>query len=138
MNRLSTSLGAILFFVFTNGAPAWAQNGQMLSGSQGWQSGPAVPAAFYVEQWQWPAGFGVRLYLPNRRTADIHVSVEGSSLLIRSSEEGQLAPKGTPGPVLMQFGSFSHWLTLPPDAEMSQMKITSRRGAIDIFIPRRR
>jgi NTE family protein len=45
---------------------------------------------------------------------------------------------GTQGPVFMQFGSVSQWLTLSPDADMSQMKITSSGGVIYIFIPRRR
>jgi HSP20 family molecular chaperone IbpA len=138
MKRSVTSLGAILLLVFTNAALAWGQYDQMLFRSQGWQSGPAVSAAFYVEQQQWPAGYGIRLYLPARRTADIHISVEGSSLLIRSEIEEQLAPGGVPGPMFMQFGSFSQWLTLPPDADMNQMKLTSRDGVIGIFIPRKR
>jgi len=97
-----------------------------------------MSAAFYVEQNQWPAGYGIRLYVPDRRTADIHISVEGSSLVIRSKDEEQLAPRGAQGPVFMQFGSFSQWLILPPDADMSQMKLSSRGGVINIFIPRRR
>ena len=138
MNRLPTSLGVILLFVFTSGESAWGQYDQMFFRSQGWQSGPVVSAAFYVEQRQWPAGYGIRLYVPDHRTADIYVSVEGSSLLIRSEGEQQLTPRGTLGPVFMQFGSFSQWLTMPPDADMSQMTLTSRGGVIDIFIPKRR
>ena len=137
MKKILAALGAILLFVFTNGASAWGQYDQMLSRSQGWQSGPALSAALYVEQRQWPAGYGIRLYVPVRRTTDIHVSVEGSSLIIRSEGGEQLAPSGTFGPVFMQFGSFRQWLTLPPDADLSQMKLTSRDGVIDIYIPRR-
>jgi len=138
MKKLSASIGAILLFLFTSEASAWGQYGQMLSRSHEWHSGPTVSAAFYVEQRQWPAGYGIRLYVPDRRTADIHVSVEGSNLLIRSEEQEQIAPRGSRGPVFMQFGSFSQWLTLPPDADMSQMKLTSLGGVINIFIPRRR
>jgi HSP20 family molecular chaperone IbpA len=138
MKKLPTSLVAMLLFVFANGASALGPNDQMLFSAQGWQGGPGVSAGFYVEQRQWPAGYGIRLYVPVRRTTDIKVSVEGSSLIIRSEGERQLAPKGTQGPMFMQFGSFSQWLTLPPDANMSQMKLTSRGGVINIFIPRRR
>lgn len=96
-----------------------------------------MSAAFYIEQKQWPAGYGIRLFIPDRRTADIHVSVKGSSLLNRSEQEEQLAPMGTAGPVFMQFGSFSQWLTLPSDANMDQMKLTSQKDVINIFIPRK-
>lgn len=137
MKTLPRLLGVILLFVFTNGASALGLYDQMFFSAQGWQNGPAVSAAFYVEQRQWPAAYGIRLYVPVRRTADIHVSVEGSSLIIHSEGEGQLAPSGTQVPMFMQFGSFSQWLTLPPDADMSQMKLTSRGGVIDILIPRR-
>jgi HSP20 family molecular chaperone IbpA len=137
MKILPASLGAILFFVFTNWASAWGQYDQTLYKSQGWQSGPSLSAALYVEQRQWPTGYSIRLYVPVRRIADIHISVEGSSLIIRSEGGEQLAPSGTFGPVFMQFGSFSQWLTLPPDANLSQMKLISRGGVIDIFIPRR-
>jgi HSP20 family molecular chaperone IbpA len=138
MKKLPTSLGAILLFVFANGASALGPNDQMLLSVQRWQSGPGVSAAFYVEQRQWPAGYGIRLYVPVRRTADIHVSVEGSSLIIRSEGERQRAPSSIQGPMFMQFGSFSQWLTLPPDANMSQIKLTSHGDVIDIFIPRTR
>lgn len=132
MKKLQAVIGLTLLFVSFEGVMAW---GQMF---QGYQGGPAVSAAFYVEQRQWPAGYGIRLYIPDRRTGDIHVSVEGNSLSIRSEGGEQSAPMGTSGPVFMQFGSFSQWLSLPADADMSQMKITSGEGVIDIFIPRKR
>jgi len=138
MKKLPAIFGGILLLLITNGALAWGQYGQMFPGSQGYQGGPAVSAAFYVEQRQWPAGYGIRLYIPDRRTADIHVSVEGNSLSIRSDGGEQSAPMGASGPVFMQFGSFSQWLSLPADADMSQMKLTSRDGVIDILIPRKR
>ncbi|MGB5452452.1 MAG: Hsp20 family protein [Sedimenticolaceae bacterium] len=138
MDRLRACLGAILLAVFTNEAAALEQYGQMFFGTPGWQGGSAFSAAFYVEQRQWPAGYGIRLYLPDRRTAEIHVGVEGNSLLIRSEGQEKLAPEGAFGPVFMQFGSFSQRLTLPLDADIGQMKLTSRGGIIEIFIPRRR
>ncbi len=127
MKRLATVFAAVLLILLTGMAHAWGP----------WQSGSAMSAAFYIEQRQWPAGYGIRLFIPDRRTADIHVSVKGSNLLIRSEQEEQLAPRGTPGPVFMQFGSFSQWLSLPSDANMSQMKLTSQEGVINIFIPRK-
>ncbi len=133
VKKLPTLLGAILLFVFANGASAWWQYSQTF-----FNTGPTMSAAFYVEQNQWPAGYAIRLYVPDRRTADIHISVEGSSLLIHSKNEEQRTPRGAGGPAFMQFGSFSQWLILPPDADMSQMKLTTRGGVIDIFIPRRR
>ncbi len=127
MKRLATVFAAVLLILLTGMAHAWGP----------WQSGSAMSAAFYIEQRQWPAGYGIRLLIPDRRTADIHVSVKGSSLLIRSEQQDQLAPMDTPGPVFMQFGSFSQWLSLPSDANMSQMKLTSQEGVINIFIPRK-
>jgi HSP20 family molecular chaperone IbpA len=138
MDRLRVCLGAILLAVFTNEAAALEQYGQMFFGAPGWQGGSAFSAAFYVEQKQWPAGYGIRLYLPDRRTADIHVIVEGNSLLIHSEGHEQLAPEGAFGPVFVQFGGFSQRLTLPLDADIGRMKLASRSGAIEIFIPRRR
>ena len=138
MKKLPAIFGVILLFVFSSGALAWQQYGQMFHGFQAYPTGPGVSAAFYVEQRQWPAGYGIRLHIPDRRTADIRVSVEGGSLFIRSEGGEQLAPRGAFGPVFMQFGSFSQWLTLPADADMSQMKLTNHEGAIDIYIPRRR
>ncbi len=137
MDRLSACLGTVLLAVFANEAAALEQYGQMFYGAPGWQGGSAFSAAFYVEQRQGPAGYGIRLYLPDRRTADIHVSAEGSSLLIRSGGQERLAPEGTFGPVFIQFGSFSQRLTLPLDADIGQMRLTNRGGVIEIFIPRR-
>ena len=127
MKRLIPFFAAILLILLTGVALAWGP----------WQSGSSMSAAFYIEQGQWPTGYGIRLFIPDRRTADIHVSVKGSSLHIRSEQESQLAPMDTPGPVFMQFGSFSQWLSLPSDANMSQMKLTSQKGVINIFIPRK-
>ncbi len=127
MKRLIAVFAAILLILLTGVALAWGP----------WQSGSSMSAAFYIEQKQWPAGYAIRLFIPDRRTADIHVSVKGSSLLIRSEQEEHLAPMDTAGPVFMQFGSFSQWLTLPPDANMSLMKLTSQKGVINIFIPRK-
>lgn len=127
MKILTSAFAAILLTLLTGMALAWGP----------WQSGSAMSAAFYIEQRQWPAGYGIRLFIPDRRTADIHVSVRGSSLHIRSEQAEQLAPMGTTGPAFMQFGSFSQWLSLPSDANMSQMKLTSQEGVINIFIPRK-
>jgi len=137
MDRLSACLGTVFLAVFASEAAASEQHGQMFYGAPGWQGGSAFSAAFYVEQRQGPAGYGIRLYLPDRRTADIHVSVEGRSLLIHSGGQERLAPEGTLGPVFMQFGSFSQRLTLPLDADIGQMRLTNRGGVIEIFIPRR-
>ncbi len=136
MERLRACLGAVLLAVLTEEAVASKHYGQMFFGSPGWQQGSAFSAAFYVEQRQWPAGYGVRLYLPDRRTMDVHISAERNSLLIRSEGQEQLAPEGSFGPVFMQFGSFSQRLTLPLDADVGQMKLTNRGGVIEIFIPR--
>jgi HSP20 family molecular chaperone IbpA len=137
MDRLRTCLGAGLLAVFTNEAAAVGQYNQVFLGTPGWQGGSVYSAAFYVEQRQWPVGYGIRLYLSDRRTADIRVSAEGNSLLIRSEGQAQLAPEGASGPVFTQFGSFSQRLTLPLDADVGQMKLTNRGGVIEIFIPRR-
>lgn len=137
MDRLRACLGAILLAVFNNEAAAWEQYSQMFFGSPAWQHGSAFSTAFYIEQRQWPAGYGIRLHLPDRRTADIHVSIDGNSLLVHSEGEDQRAPEGAFGPVFMQFGSFSQRLTLPLDADVGQMKFSSRAGVIEIFIPRR-
>ena len=118
MDRLRACLGAILLAVFNNEAAAWEQYNQMFFGSPAWQHGSAFSTAFYIEQRQWPAGYGIRLHLPDRRTADIHVSVDGNGLLVHS--EGQ-----------------DRRLTLPLDADVGQMKFGSRAGVIEIFIPRR-
>lgn len=138
MNRLRAGLGAVLLTLFTNEAAALERYNQVFFGAPGWQSGSAFSAAFYVEQRQWPVGYGIRLYLSDRRTADIHVSAEGNSLLIRSEGQEQLAPEGAFGPMFTQFGSFSQRLTLPLDADVGQMKLSNRGGVIEIFIPRRR
>lgn len=138
MKKLAAIFYLILLFVFANGALAWGQYGQMYHGYQAYPGGVGVSAAFYVEQRQWPAGYGIRLHIPDRRTADIHVSVEGSGLSIRSEGGQQSTPGGAFGPVFMQFGSYSQWLILPGDADMSQMKLTNHDGVIDIYIPRRR
>lgn len=127
MKILTSAFAAILLTLLTGVATAWGP----------WQGGSAMSAAFYIEQRQWPTGYGIRLFVPDRRTADILVSVKGSSLHIRSEQAEQLAPMGTPGPAFMQFGSFSQWLSLPLDANMSQMKLTSQEGVINIFIPRK-
>lgn len=129
MKVLSSCFTVTLLFALTGVAVAW--------GPQGWQSGMAMSAAFYVEQRQGPSGYGIRLYVPDRRTGDIHISVEGTSLLIRSEQEKQLTAGSGPGPAFMQFGSFSQWLILPADADMSQMKLTSQKGVINIYIPRK-
>ena len=136
MEGLRACLGAVLLAVLMEAAVASKHYGQMFFGGPGWQQGPAFSAAFYVEQRQWPAGYGIRLYLPDRRTGDIHVSAQGNSLLIRSEGQEQLAPEGAFGPVFMQFGSFSQRLTLPLDADVGQMRLTNRGGVIEIFIPR--
>ena len=129
MKVLTGFFTAVLLFVLGGVSLAWTP--------QGWQSGMAMSAAYYVEQRQWPAGYGIRLYVPETRTADIHISVEGNRLLIRSEEEKQLATGDGQGPVFMQFGSFSQWLILPADADMKQMKLTTQEGVISIFIPRK-
>lgn len=138
MKKLTYSLSAILLLISTHAALAQGYYGQVRPGIQSWASGPGVSTAFYIEQRQWPAGYGIRLYVPAHRTADIHVKVEGNSLVISSEQEEHLQPRGASGPVFAQFGSFSQWLTLPADANLSQMKMTSRGGVIDIFVPRRR
>ena len=118
---------AFLLFVLNGGALAWGP----------WQSGSTMSAAFYIEQRQWPSGYAIRLYIPDRRTADIHVSVDGNGLLVHSEGQDRRAPEGAFGPVFTQFGSFSQRLTLPLDADVGQMKFGSRAGVIEIFIPRR-
>ncbi len=96
----------------------------------------AFSAAFYVEQKQGPAGYGIRLSLPDRRTADIHVSAEAAVFSSAAGGKSDLNP-GTFGPVFMQFASFSQRLTLPLDADIGQMRLTNRGGVIEIFIPKR-
>ena len=137
MDRLRACLGAILLAVFNNEAAAWEQYNQMFFGSPAWQHGSAFSTAFYIEQRQWPAGYGVTLYLQDRRTADIYLSVEGNSLVVRSAHQEREAPDGAFGPVFTQFGSFSQRLTLPIDADMGRMHFSSRDGVIEIFIPRK-
>ena len=137
MDRPHACLGAVLLAISTTGAAALGQFDQVFLGAPGWQGGSVFSAAFYVEQRQWPAGYAIRLHLPARRTADIHISAEGNNLLIRSEGREQLAPQGALGPVFTQFGSFSQRLTLPLDADAGQMKLTNRGGVIEIFIPRR-
>ncbi len=137
MDTLRACLGAILLVVFNNEVAAWEQHSQMFLWSPGSRAGSAFSAAFYVEQRQWPTGYGIRLYLPERRAADIYLSVEGNSLLVRSERQEQRAPEGAFGPVFMQFGSFSQRLTLPLDADVAQMNFTNRGGVIEIFIPRK-
>ena len=129
MKILTGFFTAALLFVLAGVSLAWT--------TQGWQSGMVISAAYYVEQRQWPAGYGIRLHVPETRTADIHISVEGNRLLIRSEDEKQLTTGGGQGPVFMQFGSFSQWLILPADADMKQMKLTTQEGVISIFIPRK-
>jgi HSP20 family molecular chaperone IbpA len=137
MDTLRACLGAVLLVVFNSEVAAWGQYGQMFSGSPGWQDGSTFSAAFYVEQRQWPAGYGVTLYLQDRRTADIYLSVAGNSLVVRSAHQEREAPDGVFGPVFTQFGSFSQRLTLPIDADIGRMNFTSRDGVIEIFIPRK-
>lgn len=138
MKKLTCSLSGIVLLVCTHAVSAQGYYDQSRWGAETWSSGPGISTAFYIEQRQWPAGYGIRLYVPPRRTADIRVKVEGNRLVISSEEEGRLQPRGAQGPVFVQFGSFSQWLTLPADADLSQMKLTSRGGVIDIFVPRRR
>lgn len=138
MPQLPRLLVTILVSVFTGLASAWGQFEPLPQASPAWHGAAALSAAFYVEQRQWPAGYGIRLHVPDRRTADIHVSVEGNSLRIHSQGGGQLAPRGLSGPVFTQFGSFSQSLTLPVDADVRQMQVNSRGGVIEIFISRRR
>jgi HSP20 family molecular chaperone IbpA len=138
MDGLRTRLGAVLLTVFTHEAAALGQYNQVFFQAPGWQGGSVFSAAFYVEQRQWPAGYGIRLYLPNRRTAAIRVSAEGNSLLIHSEGREQTAPEGAFGPVFTQFGSYSQRLVLPLDADVGRMELTNRGGIIEIFIPRRR
>lgn len=130
-------LTALLLSVSTCAVPAWNPYQPSWSGFQSWQTGPGISAAFYVEQRQWPAGYGIRLYLPERRNAGVHVSVDGNSLVIRSEQQNQQASGGMEG-MFMQFGSFSQWLSLPGDADMANMRVTNHDRGIDIFVPRLR
>ena len=63
MKILTSVFTAILLVLLTGVALAWGS----------WQSGSAMSAAFYIEQRQWPTGYGIRLFIPDRRTADIQL-----------------------------------------------------------------
>ena len=136
MQRLSTFLATALLFLVAGGELAWGQYDRMSVGPHGWLFGPGVSAAFYVEQRHWPTGYGIRLHLPKNRTTDIDISVDGTSLVIRSKAGTQVAPRGPMGPVFMQFGGFSQQLTLPLNADTSKMKVNNHYGTIEIFIPK--
>ena len=107
---------------------------------QPWRQNHAGMSSFFsIQQRQWPSGYGIRLHVPASRTGDIQVQAEGNSLRIHSEEKQQQQTlSGGQGMVFMQSSSFNQRLSLPPDADMSSMKITTRNGLIDIFIPRRK
>ena len=137
MKRSAAPLVTLLLVVFTGAAEARGQCDEMLSRSPNCWSGPSVSAALYVRQWQGPAGYSIRIYIPGRRTGDILVSVRDTSLLIRSDSEQRLGSGKTTEPAFVQFGRFRQWLTLPADADTSRMKLASRGEVIGIFVPRR-
>lgn len=138
MNRDLFSAALILILFFAGAASVQGQQSRVPYPPRGWQPGPVVASAFHIEWRQWPAGYAIQLYLPDRRTADVQISVEGHHLRIYSVGEKRLTAGGGKGPVLMQFGGFSQWVALPPDADMGRMKLASNGGTIRIFIPKRR
>jgi hypothetical protein len=138
MHGTSTYLGALVLLLMAGAASADGRYGPLPYDPAGRPGGTALTASLHVQQWQWPAGYGIRLYLPARGTPDIRVAVEGQRIRIHSQAAQRAAPQGLPGPLFMQFGGVSQTLTLPPDADMRRMRVGTRDGLIEIFIPRRR
>ncbi|MFM1892160.1 MAG: Hsp20/alpha crystallin family [Pseudomonadota bacterium] len=130
-------LGAIGLSACTGTVFAWGPLAPMPGTLQPWPGGATLAAGFYVQQQQWPGGYGIRVYAPGRRTADVQVGVAGRTLLIRSQGGQRQAPLGRGGPVFMQYGGFSQVLALPADADLQRMQISSRDGVIEIFVPQR-
>jgi hypothetical protein len=133
-----TYLGALVLSLLAGVASADGRLGALPHGSGGWPGGTALTARLHVQQWQWPAGYGVRIHAPAGRANDIRVGVEGQNIRIHSQASSRQAPRGLPGPVFTHFGRVSQSLTLPPDADMRRLRVDRRGGSIEIFIPRRR
>lgn len=138
MHGPSTYLGALVLSLLGSAAAADGRFGPLPYEPGGWPGGAAMAARLHVQQWQWPAGYGVRIHAPAGRANAIRVGVEGQNIRIHSQASSRQAPRGLPGPVFTQFGSVSQALTLPPDADMRRMRVDTRGGLIEIFVPRRR
>jgi hypothetical protein len=100
-----------------------------------WSS--TIPTSgLYVEQFQSPVGYSVRVYTGHPTAEDVGITVEGGALVIRRIPSTETHSRG---PMQAFHSSWStQFVALPADANIAAMRMQRGNGMVGIFIPRAR
>ena len=84
------------------------------------------------------AAYQIDLELPGVASDDIHVSVEGDSLVVKGEKQSGHTEEGrTFYFTERQYGAFQRTFRLPADADVSKVDADSRNGVLTIRIPKK-